>query len=118
MHQVDWQDFETKCADEKTTLFTCSAILIILADASGRREELQQMYDICQQHGVKVALSDVIHCRTHHARLSSFVPFGFITNDCIVMNSPSKNFNTAEFLNCQYLHHKESFMASPHRSCD
>lgn len=51
------------------------------------------MYDICQQHGVKV-VSDEIHCELIMLGYQ-FVPFGTITDDCIVMNSPSKNFNTA-----------------------
>ena len=44
--EVDWQDFEDKCADEKTTLF----LLCNPHNPCGRvwsREELQQMYDIC-----------------------------------------------------------------------
>ena len=88
----DWQDFEAKCADEKTTLF----LLCNPHNPCGRvwkREELQQMYDICQQHGVKV-VSDEIHCELIMPGYQ-FVPFGTITDDCIVMNSPSKNFNTA-----------------------
>ena len=90
--EVDWQDFETKCADEKTTLF----LLCNPHNPCGRvwkHEELQQMYDICQQHGVKV-VSDEIHCELIMPGYQ-FVPFGTITDDCIVMNSPSKNFNTA-----------------------
>ena len=90
--EVDWQDFETNCADEKTTLF----LLCNPHNPCGRvwkREELQQMYDICQQHGVKV-VSDEIHCELIMPGYQ-FVPFGTITDDCIVMNSPSKNFNTA-----------------------
>ncbi len=90
--EVDWQDFEMKCADEKTTLF----LLCNPHNPCGRvwkREELQQMYAICQQHGVKV-VSDEIHCELIMPGYQ-FVPFGTITDDCIVMNSPSKNFNTA-----------------------
>ena len=90
--EVDWADFEAKCADEKTTLF----LLCNPHNPCGRvwkHEELQQMYDICQQHGVKV-VSDEIHCELIMPGYQ-FVPFGTITDDCIVMNSPSKNFNTA-----------------------
>ena len=90
--EVDFDDFEAKCADEKTTLF----LLCNPHNPSGRvwtREELQRMYDICQQHGVKV-VSDEIHCElVMHGH--QFVPFGTITDNCVVMNSPSKNFNTA-----------------------
>ena len=51
------------------------------------------MYDICHQHGVNVA-SDEIHCELIMPG-HQFVPFGTVTDDCVVMNSPSKNFNTA-----------------------
>ena len=57
--EVDFDDFESKCADEKTTLF----LLCNPHNPSGRvwtKEELQRMYDICKRHGVKVA-SDEIH---------------------------------------------------------
>ena len=90
--EVDFIDFEAKCADEKTTLF----LLCNPHNPSGRvwtREELQRMYDICQKHGVKV-VSDEIHCELIMPD-HEFVPFGTITDDCVVMNSPSKNFNTA-----------------------
>ena len=90
--EVDWEDFEQKCADEKTTLF----LLCNPHNPCGRvwsREELQQMYDICKRHDVKV-VSDEIHCELIMPGYE-FVPFGTITDDCVVMNSPSKNFNTA-----------------------
>ena len=90
--EVDWADFEAKCADEKTTLF----LLCNPHNPCGRvwkREELQRMYDICKQHGVTV-VSDEIHCELIMPGYK-FVPFGTITDDCVVMNSPSKNFNTA-----------------------
>lgn len=90
--KVDWQDFEQKCADEKTTLF----LLCNPHNPCGRvwtREELQRMYDICHRHGVTV-ISDEIHCELIMPGYE-FVPFGAVTDDCVVMNSPSKNFNTA-----------------------
>jgi len=90
--KIDWQDFEQKCADEKTTLF----LLCNPHNPCGRvwnREELQRMYDICHRHGVTV-VSDEIHCELIMPGYE-FVPFGTITDDCVVTNSPSKNFNTA-----------------------
>ena len=90
--EVDWNDFELKCADEKTTLF----LLCNPHNPSGRvwtREELTKMNDICRKHSVMVA-SDEIHCELVMPGYT-FVPFGTITEDCVVMNSPSKNFNTA-----------------------
>ena len=90
--EVDFTDFEAKCADEKTTVF----LLCNPHNPSGRvwtREEIQRMYDICHQYDVKV-ISDEIHCELIMPGYK-FVPFGTITDDCVVMNSPSKNFNTA-----------------------
>ena len=90
--EVDFDDFEEKCADEKTTLF----LLCNPHNPSGRvwtKQELQRMYDVCKQHGVKV-VSDEIHCELVMPG-HEFVPLGTITDDCVVMNSPSKNFNTA-----------------------
>jgi len=89
---VDWQQFEACCADEKTTLF----LLCNPHNPCGRvwtREELQRMYDICHRHGVNV-VSDEIHCELIMPG-HTFVPMGTVTDDCVVMNSPSKNFNTA-----------------------
>ena len=90
--EVDFDDFEAKCADEKTTVF----LLCNPHNPTGRVwtcEELQRMYDICRKHGVKV-VSDEIHCELIMPGYT-FVPFGTITDDGVVMNSPSKNFNTA-----------------------
>lgn len=90
--EVNWEDFEAKCADEKTTLF----LLCNPHNPCGRvwrRDELQKMYNICKKHDVKV-VSDEIHCELIMPGYE-FVPFGTITDDCVVMNSPSKNFNTA-----------------------
>jgi cystathionine beta-lyase len=90
--EVDFIDFESKCTDEKTTLF----LLCNPHNPTGRvwtRKELQRMYDICHRHGVKV-VSDEIHCELIMPGYR-FVPFGTVTDDCVVMNSPSKNFNTA-----------------------
>ena len=90
--KIDFDDFEAKCADEKTTVF----LLCNPHNPSGRvwtKDELQRMYDICKKHNVKV-VSDEIHCELIMPG-HQFVPFGTITDDCVVMNSPSKNFNTA-----------------------
>ena len=90
--EVDWQDFESKCADEKTTAF----LLCNPHNPCGRvwtREELRRMYHACRQHGVTV-VSDEIHCELVMPG-HTFVPMGTVGRDCIVMNSPSKSFNTA-----------------------
>ena len=57
---IDFEDFERKCADEKTTVF----LLCNPHNPSGRvwtKEELERMNDICLKHGVKV-IADEIHC--------------------------------------------------------
>ena len=72
-YSVDWEDFETKCADEKTTVF----LLCNPHNPAGRvwtRDELQRMADICQRHHVRV-VSDEIHCELVMPG-HEFVPFG------------------------------------------
>ncbi len=72
-YSVDWEDFERKCADEKTTVF----LLCNPHNPAGRvwtRDELQRMADICQRHHVRV-VSDEIHCELVMPG-HEFVPFG------------------------------------------
>ena len=90
--EVDWEDFEAKCADEKCTVF----LLCNPHNPTGRvwtREELRQMSDICRRHQVRI-VSDEIHCELvmpgHH-----FCPMGLIDETAIILNSPSKSFNIA-----------------------
>ena len=94
--EVDWQDFEAKCADEKTTVF----LLCNPHNPTGRvwtKEELEQMNAICLKHGVKV-VSDEIHCELIMPG-HTFQPFAAISEACrensVVLNSPSKSFNIA-----------------------
>ena len=57
---IDFDDFEQKCADEKTTVF----LLCNPHNPSGRvwtREELTRLNEICMKHGVSV-IADEIHC--------------------------------------------------------
>lgn len=94
--EVDWQDFETKCADEKTTVF----LLCNPHNPTGRvwtAEELSHMNDICLRHGVKV-VSDEIHCELVMPGYR-FTPFASVSEECrdnsVILNSPSKSFNIA-----------------------
>ena len=90
--EVNWDDFETLCADEKTTVF----LLCNPHNPTGRvwsREELQHMADICHRHGVRI-VSDEIHCELIMPG-HTFVPMGTVDADAIILNSPSKSFNTA-----------------------
>ena len=67
--EVNWADFEAKCADEKTTVF----LLCNPHNPTGRvwtRDELAKMNDICLKYNVKVVNS-------------------------VILNSPSKSFNIA-----------------------
>lgn len=89
---VDWQDFEARCADEKTTVF----LLCSPHNPTGRvwsRDELQHMADICRRHSVRV-VSDEIHCELLMPG-STFVPMGTVEPQAVVLNSPSKAFNIA-----------------------
>lgn len=93
---MDWDDFETKCADEKTTIF----LLCNPHNPGGRvwtKEELIHMNDICSRHHVKV-VSDEIHCELIMPGYT-FTPFAAAgkecQDNCITLNSPSKSFNLA-----------------------
>ena len=94
--QVDWQDFEQKCADEKTTLF----LLCSPHNPTGRvwtKAELMRMNDICMQYHVKV-VSDEIHCELTMPG-HRFQPFAAVSEQCrqnsVTLNSPTKAFNIA-----------------------
>jgi cystathionine beta-lyase len=93
---VDFDDFEAKCADEKTTVF----LLCNPHNPTGRvwtKEELSRMNDICMKHGVKV-VSDEIHCELVMPG-HMFQPFAAVSEACrensVILNSPSKSFNIA-----------------------
>ncbi|ERK40388.1 putative C-S lyase [Segatella baroniae F0067] len=95
-YHIDFDDFERKCADEKTTVF----LLCNPHNPAGRvwkREELERMNAICLKHGVKV-VSDEIHCELVMPGFR-FVPFASVSaacrDNCVVLNSPSKAFNIA-----------------------
>lgn len=93
---VDWDDFERKCADEKTTVF----LLCNPHNPSGRvwtEAELARMNEICLRHRVAV-VSDEIHCELVMPG-NKFTPFAAVNEDCktngVTLNSPTKNFNIA-----------------------
>ena len=94
--EIDWADFEAKCADEKTTVF----LLCNPHNPCGRvwtKAELEQMNNICLKHGVKV-VSDEIHCELVMPGFQ-FLPFAAVSEQCrqnsVILNSPSKSFNIA-----------------------
>lgn len=90
--EVDWEDFEAQCADEKTTLF----LLCNPHNPTGRvwsREELERMRDICHKYHVRI-VSDEIHCELIMPG-HIFYTMGLIDEDAIILSSPSKSFNIA-----------------------
>ncbi|MDE5784446.1 MAG: pyridoxal phosphate-dependent aminotransferase [Prevotella sp.] len=94
--QVDWDDFEAKCADEKTTVF----LLCNPHNPTGRvwtKEELSRMNELCLKYGVKV-VSDEIHCELIMPG-HKFQPFAAVSEACrqnsVILNSSSKSFNIA-----------------------
>ena len=90
--EVDWQDFEQQCADDKTTAF----LLCNPHNPTGRlwtRDELERMRDICHQHQVRI-VSDEIHCELVMPG-HTFCPMGTVDDDAVILNSPSKSFNIA-----------------------
>lgn len=93
---VDWDDFEAKCADEKTTVF----LLCNPHNPAGHvwtAEELRRMGEVCHRHGVRV-ISDEIHCELVMPG-HRYTPFAAVNEvnleNSITLNSPSKSFNTA-----------------------
>ena len=95
-YEVDFEDFERQCADEKTTVF----LLCNPHNPAGRvwtKEELKRMNDICLTYGVRV-ISDEIHCELVMPG-HRFTPFAAISDACrdnsVVLNSPTKAFNIA-----------------------
>ena len=95
-YEVDWEDFEAKCADPATKVF----LLCNPHNPAGRvwtREELTRMGDICLRHGVFV-ISDEIHCEFVMPG-HTYTPFASLSPDfaanAAVCVSPSKAFNIA-----------------------
>lgn len=94
-YSIDFEDFEKKAADKKTTLF----IFCNPHNPSGRvwkEDELKRLADICEKNGLWV-ISDEIHCDL--LRLSEHhIPMGKIMSDykrLITCMAASKTFNLA-----------------------
>lgn len=95
-YMIDFDDFERRCSDEKTTVF----LLCNPHNPAGRvwrKDELRRMNDICLKHHVKV-IADEIHCELVMPG-HTFQPFAAADeacrDNCVVLNSPSKAFNIA-----------------------
>lgn len=95
---VDWEDFEQKAADSRTTMF----LLCSPHNPTGKcftREELTRMAELCAKYHVFV-VSDEIHSDIVY-KGSKHVPFGSVSSwaadHCVVCVNPSKTFNIAGF---------------------
>jgi len=95
-YTIDWQDFEAKLADPKTTLL----ILSNPHNPTGNiwdRETLAKIGDLCRKHGV-IVLADEIHCDLTDPGWD-YVPFASASENCrdnsITCIAPTKAFNIA-----------------------
>lgn len=95
-YRIDFDDFEQKCANPKTTAF----LLCNPHNPAGRvwtREELEKINTICMRHNVRV-ISDEIHCEIIMPG-HEYTPFASVSKECqkncVALSSPSKSFNTA-----------------------
>lgn len=95
-YEMDWKRFENCCADPEVKLF----LMCNPHNPAGKmwtREDVLRIGEICRRHDV-IVLSDEIHCELASPG-HEFVPFAGASeanrNCCVVMNSPSKAFNTA-----------------------
>ncbi len=95
-YKIDFDDFEQKCANPKTTAF----LLCNPHNPAGRvwtREELEKINTICMRHNVRV-ISDEIHCEIIMPGYE-YTPFASVSKECqkncVALSSPSKAFNTA-----------------------
>lgn len=94
-YTIDFEDFEKKAADEKTTLF----IFCNPHNPSGRvwkEDELKHLAEICERNGLWV-ISDEIHCDLlrlgeHHIPMGKIMP---AYKRLITCMAASKTFNLA-----------------------
>ena len=101
LYEVDWADFEAKCADERTVAF----ILCNPHNPGGRvwtPEELCRIADICQRNGVTVVADEI-----HNGLIMPghrYTPYATVAPQAgnapfVVCLSPSKSFNIAGLRN-------------------
>lgn len=95
---MDWEDFERKLADPRTTMF----LLCSPHNPTGKcftKPELERMAELCAKYHVFV-VSDEIHSDIIYRGHQHF-PFGSVSetakNNCVVCVNPSKTFNIAGF---------------------
>ena len=93
-YRIDFDDMERKISNQNVRVF----LLCNPHNPAGRvwsRDELRQMGEICQRHGVTV-ISDEIHCELVYEP-HSYTPFASLgsTSRWVTCVSPSKAFNIA-----------------------
>ena len=95
-YEIDFEDFERKCADDKVVAY----LLCNPHNPCGRvwtREELVRIGEICRKHGVWV-ISDEIHNEIVMPG-HRYTPFASVNDDnrrcSVTCVSPSKSFNLA-----------------------
>ena len=95
-YSIDWEDLESKLADEKAKVF----ILCNPHNPIGRawdKETLEHMGELCYKHGA-VVVSDEIHCDLTDPGVN-YIPFASLSDICrnnsISCLAPTKAFNIA-----------------------
>lgn len=95
-YTVNWDDFESRCADRKVRVF----LLCNPHNPAGRvwtKEELQRMGEICRKHGVFV-IADEIHCELVMPDYE-YTPFASLSEEFLQCSAtcvaPTKAFNIA-----------------------
>lgn len=103
-YEIDFQDFEKKCADPRTKLF----ILCNPQNPTGRvftLEELTRLGRICMDNHVTV-LADEIHCDLVY-RGFKHIPFAGISREfqqnCVTFMNPSKTINLPGFRTAAFI---------------
>lgn len=89
---IDYDGLDALCRDSNNkVLLLCNP-----HNPTGRlwtHGELRRVYEICRSHGVRI-IADEIHCELTFCG-QRYVPFGTVTDDAVILNSPSKSFNIA-----------------------
>ncbi|MCF0253444.1 MAG: pyridoxal phosphate-dependent aminotransferase [Duodenibacillus sp.] len=95
-YEIDFEDFEARCADPAARLF----LLCNPHNPTGRvftREELERMVDICVRHGVMIfsdeVHADLVYAPNKHIALPTLSDLA--RDNCLVGLNPSKTFNNA-----------------------
>ena len=95
-YEIDFEDFERKCADEKTKAF----LLCNPHNPGGivwKKETLVRLADICAKHNILV-ISDEIHAEMAYPQYTHY-PFASVSDTAascsVTFMAPSKTFNIA-----------------------